>query len=713
MTRLWPGGGPPAPGSLPRLLLLAVAVRLLLLPLSHTWDGQSWLNVLAELARPGTVGDAINRPYESFRELSLLAQAAGRQQDYYEYWAYPPLMLYVYWPLAQAYRLIAGLPAPAFAVQPAFVTPVIPLGALLVVRLPVIVADIAILCLMRALGVSLPELRWYAFNPLVLLVGIWTFDSVAVTFLLAALAMAERKHWTSSGTILALGAATKFFPLVVLPSVFLAIATCPHPISARLRSLVSTALAAVLTIALLTWPVRDGVAYALRFHAERFAAGLTFEQGWRAWAQHFPTVDWQPAWYLYASADLGALTLPLTLVGAGFLLTLRPVPLRRGFLILTVTFLIGSKVVNEPYTLAPVALITAELARNSSRGLRICRTLLWMTAFLYAALNTPLFAFGFSALQQISPNSVSDIRTWAEAYRLFRGTAEAAVPYAVLGATFSAILVVTGWVAWRPHAVPARLGSRLVLPSRPLRCLAVLMGAAVVCWLGYSAGRLQSLEAMSRLERDVDTDRYSLSRGAVVVHFERLGGAGKPYIRSADGAELLDVSDWDRASRVVVDDTPYELVRVYPRSAVDYGRARIAETLEGDGWMLEREVTLEDNGTVHLVHTFVARRSIQHVALALAFQHPHFDELTIDGASLTGTFGVSRQQVQADAGPNLVPTYRVQVEALGEMAALRFRVGQETAAGTSSFVIDSTLDHPPNDRRAPLGDIIVHIQRSG
>jgi hypothetical protein len=270
---------------------------------------------------------------------------------------------------------------------------------------------------------------------------------------LAALWLAEREQWVASSLAVALGAATKFVPLVVLPCLVLAILRRRAPATDRVRTLIAALLAAGGALLLLVWPVADGVLEVLRFHAARFGAGLTFQEGWLAWAQRLSDADWQPAWQLYASSQLGALVLPLALLTAGVLMTWRTIQLSTGFLVLVLAFLVGSKLVNEPYVLAPVALATVELARRASNGLRACRELLWVVAFSYAVLNTPLWAFVMSATQQVLPDLAGEIGLLAGAYRFFRGTPEAAIPYALLGTSFTVLAALTMWVvcraAWR------------------------------------------------------------------------------------------------------------------------------------------------------------------------------------------------------------------------------------------------------------------------
>ena len=422
-----------------------MVTRLLLVPLTHTWDGQTWANVFAELTSAGSLLDAFRRPYEVTRELSLLTQAAGHASDFYESWAYPPLMLYVYWPLAHLYTALHGGLQVIFPVQPAYFASSLPVSLLTLIHLPDLLADIGTLALMRKLGVSPRELAWYAFNPLVLLAGVWTFDSVMVFFLVAALLLAERRHWGWCGVLLGLGAATKYVPLVVLPALVAAALWQSGRHGAKRRLLaVFASLAA--TLAVLVAPVAGGVRYVVQAQMSRFASGLTVQQAWGTWAEQLPFTDWQPRWQLYASGLLGSWLLPLALLAATWLLLRRPLPLRAGFLIMVLAFLAGSKLVNEHYALAPMALLTIQLAHQPSAGLRGCRTLLWVTAFCYAAINTPLWGFAFSLVQQLAPPSATAISHWADAYRLFLSYPESAWPYLALGCAFTGVVTATIWL---------------------------------------------------------------------------------------------------------------------------------------------------------------------------------------------------------------------------------------------------------------------------
>lgn len=443
------------------LLACALALRLMLLPLCHVWDGQTWGNVLAELSQPGSPLEAVQRPYETMRELSLLTRGAmHRQHEFYEYWAYPPGMLYLYWPLGQMAAAIAGPLAPSFPAQPAFVVPTIPLWLLFLARLPVLVADLAILLLMRALGVGRRQLWMYAFNPFVLLVGVWTFDAVMAALLLGGVMLAERGRWGLAGIALGLGGAVKFLPLVVVPALLLVVLRLPVSTGKRLAAgglLLGGAAAGFLIPA---GPVLDGVRYVLGFHLDRFGLGLTVHEALRSGVQAMAAPDWQPVLGLYVLSALGGIILLGGLIVAALALSWRwPTP-RAGALVMLCAFLASSKLVNEPYALAVVALLVVVAGAHPSRLLSHLGTLLWVTALAYAAINTPIWTFGFTAIQALVSGSASGLAFWMDAFRVYLTTAEAGLPLAVLGVTFNAALIVAAIAAYRADQAAAPAPTR-------------------------------------------------------------------------------------------------------------------------------------------------------------------------------------------------------------------------------------------------------------
>ncbi|HUZ78820.1 MAG TPA: hypothetical protein VMV93_14665 [Chloroflexota bacterium] len=247
--------------------------------------------------------------------------------------------------------------------------------------------------------------------------------------------------------------------------------------------------------------------------------------------------------------------------------------------------------------------------------------------------------------------------------------------------------------------------------ARPsLRWLALAVGALTLFWLGYIVGRVQNIGTVASLYRDADVARYTLSRGGVTLQYEKAGGDGKPYIQNDAGLSLLDLSDWDTASRITVDGTSFALVRIYPTSAVDYGRYRLAETLQGDGWQLEREVTLRADGSVLVQHTFIARRAIQHVDLTLAYAHQYFNNVSIASGAVTATAS-ALAPAQFVIGAHPRDAYRVTVTPRGSLQPM-YRAGAISPFGPSSFVAEYTTTNPQQDRRTVLGTEVIRVQHA-
>src|SRR5262249_1281459 len=178
-----------------------------------------------------------------------LARGSGLR-PYYEYWAYPPGMLLVWWPIARAWFLLGGPIAERFASPDAFTAVPIPVLLSLGLKLPTIAGDVAITALLARLA-SASVARWYWLNPYVLLVGLWTFDAVMVALALGGLAAALRQRWLLAGVLLGAGAAVKFVPaLLVLGVLSWALRPSPRPLSA----LVSAGRPAHVAVSVLLLP---------------------------------------------------------------------------------------------------------------------------------------------------------------------------------------------------------------------------------------------------------------------------------------------------------------------------------------------------------------------------------------------------------------------------------------------------------------------------
>ena len=238
-----------------------------------------------------------------------------------------------------------------------------------------------------------------------------------------------------------------------------------------------------------------------------------------------------------------------------------------------------------------------------------------------------------------------------------------------------------------------------------LRRLALVVAALTLAWAGYTVGRVQSIGDLARLARDRDEDRYLLVRGGTVVQYERLGGGGKPTVRTGDGLDLLEVSDWDRGSVVTVDGSVFDLARLYPSSTVDQERNRVAQTLYGDGWLLERVITLEPDGSVVMDHTFVARRPVQRLELTLMHLRALLQDVRVEGGRAEARL-LPLTPEQFLAGIRAEPSVRLVVDVEGAPAPT-IRAAEWQLVGPRGLALSFAADRPAVDRRTPLGRVTV------
>ncbi|GAB3564841.1 DUF2029 domain-containing protein [Spirosoma luteolum] len=122
----------------------------------------------------------------------------------------------VYPPVNQAFFALAGWVAPGPLPQSL-------LPALIGLRLPILLGDIAVIWLLTVLlsarGLSPNLALLYALNPLVIveLTGNIHFEGVMIGFTLLAIWLAFRQRWVLAALALALAIGTKLLPLMLLP----------------------------------------------------------------------------------------------------------------------------------------------------------------------------------------------------------------------------------------------------------------------------------------------------------------------------------------------------------------------------------------------------------------------------------------------------------------------------------------------------------------
>jgi hypothetical protein len=425
-----------------RWVVLGLVVRLALSPLQHTWDSQTWWNVASELGGEPDPLRAIGLPFEQMRQLSDLSHGSGFRA-FYEYWAYPPGMLIVWWPIARVWYLVAGALPEQFAGPDAFAAAPLPLLLSVVLKLPLMAADLASALLLARLAGPRPAF-WYWLNPYVWLVGVWTIDGLMVALLLGGLLAAHHQRWTLAGGLLGCGAAVKFVPALLVPVVMLwAIRTAPRPV----RAAAMTALGALLSFALICAPWVDGLAYVLSFHAARVGGGMSWQGVWGAMIWIDPFADLTPV-SLYLSAQIGTLTLGSCVLLLTWCAWLRRLDLVRMSLVVLLGYLAGSKLVNEAYPLPAVALCLIAFSAWPTVGLARLLALLWITPLLFALVNVPAWGFGLPAAEALGWANIDTARVFFAGYLL---TYQYLAPVlALIGGLFQIGCLVGAWSLLRP-----------------------------------------------------------------------------------------------------------------------------------------------------------------------------------------------------------------------------------------------------------------------
>lgn len=377
--RLGPLG---VPASLVAVLVTGVAARLLLTPLMHPWDGQTFLSLFAELNAGGN-------PYATFHELTLEARSRYHfgWARWYEYYAYPPFLIYLYWPLAKLCGALIPL-ATAFTVPGSGMVDGIrfPTAFLVLYKLPIWAADTAIALMLWRMTHRVGVVALWFLNPLVLVVsGAWMFDAIPVALTLGAVLLAERGRAAWAGALLGLGFLAKFFPLFLLPVLFM------HFAWRRDRGAFTLVGAFAAVSVALSWPYRAGVGEVLAFNASRGGGGLTLHQVVLSLTRMSggALLTFENA----VSPAVGALTLVGGMTAAYWYLNRHRPTLRRSVLIALVAFLLSSKLVNEQYAMWALPFLLVEAEQVQSVAARAVAHLAWLVPFALLLVHVPAAAF--------------------------------------------------------------------------------------------------------------------------------------------------------------------------------------------------------------------------------------------------------------------------------------------------------------------------------
>ncbi len=360
--------------------LLALALRLLLLPLGHWWDVTVDYNVFIDLAHN-------HSPYDTMAYLSHIARASGWDVSY-EYYAYPPVPLYLYYLPAKLFGLLHPDATYFIPVSSTFAMPTLPLDFYVLLKAPVWVADLLIAALLARMSGTIRGWRDYLVNPYVLLVsGAWTFDAVMVLGLVASVYYIQRGRVGRSALALAVGTMVKFIPAIAAPTLVLYLIKKRRP----LREIALFLGVYAAACALLIGPFLGGLLYVLGFHGQRVGGGMNWEMFFRLGAFFPKDARLDPL-----ALAVGAFGTPLLaivlLLAYWHAFTSERMGLNRMILVTLLAFFVGSKLVNEQYALVifPFAFLEAYRVRGAWRHFA---RLLWLIPLLYAVVRVPIDRF--------------------------------------------------------------------------------------------------------------------------------------------------------------------------------------------------------------------------------------------------------------------------------------------------------------------------------
>ena len=361
------------------IALLALAIRIVLLPIGHWWDLTVDYNVFIDLIQG-------HSPYDTMVYLSHIARAAGWDTNY-EYYAYPPVPLYFYWPLAKLYGLLHPGATYFIPMSGSFAMPSLSLDFFFLLKLPMWIADFLIAALLARMSGTIRGFRDYLLNPYVLLIAAaWTFDNVMLLGLVAGTYWLQQGKFTRSGVAMAFGTMVKFIPAIVVPTFVLYMIKKQRP----LREIVAFLAAYGVACLIFLGPYLKGLLYVVSFHSGRVGGGMNWEMYWRLWSFFPRGTDLDPT-----SLAIGAFGTPMLVIAlllAYWYVFMSDMRLNRMIIVTLLAFFVGSKLVNEQYALVVLPFAFLE-ARQVGGAWRWLYRLLWIVPLAFAIMRVPIDRF--------------------------------------------------------------------------------------------------------------------------------------------------------------------------------------------------------------------------------------------------------------------------------------------------------------------------------
>src|SRR5579859_123128 len=359
---------------------LALALRLVLTPIGHPWDTTTAYNMFIDIATG-------HSPYDTFNYLSHVAQSA-QWNTAYEYYAYPPAPLYIYWPLAKLFLWLHPHATYFFPREGSTALPNLPWSFYPLYKLPIWIADFLIAGLLARMSGTIRGFRDYLLNPYVLLISAaWTFDSVMVLGLVLGAFWLQQGKFARSGVAMAFGTMVKFVPAIAVPTFVLFLIKRKRPLREIILFLVSYGVACLFFLG----PFLNGLLYVVTFHGGRVGGGMTWEMFWRLWTFFPKGTNLDPT--SLAIGAFGTPTLAIVLLLAyWYIFVNESMRFNRMIIVTLLAFFVGSKLVNEQYALIVLPFAFLE-ARQMGGAWRWLYRLLWVVPLAYAVMRVPIDRF--------------------------------------------------------------------------------------------------------------------------------------------------------------------------------------------------------------------------------------------------------------------------------------------------------------------------------
>jgi len=401
---------------LPRWIVAGLLIRLLLMPLHHPWDLQTWYNMFVDLARD-------HSPYATFHDLTASYRAdqglleprevpsAAAQETFYAYYAYPPLLMMLYYPLAKIADQVIPLEY-QFTIHGPAAQAVVPPLFHLFFKLPLFLAELGIAALLWRLAGEGGARRFFL-NPLVILVSAtWTVEALMALGVILSIYLLRRERYLASAVALAAGTLIKFLPGVLMPAVLLYLWHRGVP----RRTIVAYAATFLAICAAVVAPFWTGFREVLLFQLVRPGANLSVHLVLYPLNQ-FTRLDIR---YLanVVSPLIGVITQTAALVLVYAYLARRVHSLTQTCVITLIAFLLGSKVVNEPYLYVLVPLLALELGEHPSEAKEVMYKLLYALPLAFAFVNVPIVYIAAPFYRYFWKGSYPVSYDWARAFPL-------------------------------------------------------------------------------------------------------------------------------------------------------------------------------------------------------------------------------------------------------------------------------------------------------